>query len=52
MSKQKLDLELDDDDAELTVNKQYARSYVEWRKREELQKCRLGYHLVDVVRVL
>jgi hypothetical protein len=42
MSRQpKLDLDLDEDDAALTINKEYARNYEQWRKKEELQKCRI-----------
>jgi hypothetical protein len=35
-----LDLNLDDSDSKLTVNKEYAKNYTEWRKKEELQKCK------------
>ncbi|KAI6183576.1 Protein KRI1-like protein [Aphelenchoides bicaudatus] len=43
MSRQKLDLDLDEDDAALTINKDYARNYGEWRKKEELQKFKDKY---------
>lgn len=39
MSK-KLELDLGEEEVSLTVNKDYARNYEQWRKKEELQKCR------------
>jgi hypothetical protein len=36
----KLDLDLDESDLKLTVNKDYAKNYESWRQKEEVQKCK------------